>query len=67
MGEKNRNDVRTAQADWENRCLDPFQKANPERLPRFPGGLRGLLGPGDVLDFTAESTELEEIFWRRKT
>jgi methylmalonyl-CoA mutase N-terminal domain/subunit len=35
MDEKNRNEIRQARAEWENRCLAPFQKDNPERLPRF--------------------------------
>ena len=35
MDEKDRNELRKAQADWETKCLAPFQKANPERLSRY--------------------------------
>ena len=61
MGEKNRNDVRTAQADWENRCLDPFQKANPERLPRYSTVSDFEIPPLDSPEFPSPEVFLRDI------
>jgi len=35
MGEKNQTEIRKARMEWENQCLKPFLKENPERMVRF--------------------------------
>jgi methylmalonyl-CoA mutase, N-terminal domain len=35
MDEKDPGAIRRAGEEWTKSCLDPFQAANPERLPRF--------------------------------
>jgi methylmalonyl-CoA mutase N-terminal domain/subunit len=61
MDEKNRNDVRTAQADWENGCLAPFQKANPERLPRYSTVSDLEIPPLDSPEFPSAEVFLRDI------
>jgi len=35
MDEKTKIEIRKAQTEWETKCLNPFRKENPERLPHF--------------------------------